>query len=146
MIASVTTGKPTMSASCNARHWTSRLHTEPMIKCQCHRENEAVAIHPAPLRPPHVEADQKCRRLPRHLNGLEGVQRHDARPDGKRLVADVEHFREQERLAGLRQFDAERTDAGNGRRRVVGAATGTAGLRLDCRRRATALPPPPAPL
>ena len=31
MTASVTTGKPTMSASCNARHWTSRLHTEPMI-------------------------------------------------------------------------------------------------------------------
>ena len=31
MTATTTTGKPMMSASCNARHWISRLHTEPMI-------------------------------------------------------------------------------------------------------------------
>ena len=31
MTARVTTGKPTMSASCSARHWMSRLHTEPII-------------------------------------------------------------------------------------------------------------------
>ena len=42
------------------------------------------------------------------------MEPHDARVNRKRLVPDVENFCEQERLAGLRQFNVQRAYAGHG--------------------------------
>ena len=106
-----------MSASCNARHWISRLHTEPMINASATVRMNVLRCSRRHCHHHTTRPSKNAAALPRHLHGLKRVQRHDARPDRKRLVADVENFREQKRLAGLRQFDAERTNAGNGRRR-----------------------------
>ena len=74
------------------------------------RENKAIALCAVPLRPPHDEAKQKRRRLPEHLHRLERAQTDDVGADGKRLAVNVQNFREQKWLAGLRQFNANGAD------------------------------------
>jgi hypothetical protein len=70
-----------------------------------------------PLDPPHDQADQKDTGLPDHLKRLKRMEWHNASADGKRFVAEVENFGEEEWLSGFGQVNP---DGANARRRCRG--------------------------